>query len=303
VPDRVRAELEASFDVDLHDSDDPPPRGELLSRATGGHALVTVPLDRVDEELLGAAGPQLRIVANYAVGYDNIDLEAAARAGVVVANTPDVLTRATAECTLALLLSLVRRIAEGDRLLRARRPWAWAPTFMLGHGLDGKTLGIVGYGRIGKEVGRLATCVGMRLVHATRKDGRAGLHRVLAEADAVSLHVPLNESTRHLIDADALAQMRPTAVLVNTSRGPVVDEAALIAALETGSIAGAALDVFEHEPKLTHELLEFENVVVAPHLGSATEEAREAMGLLCVEALRAVLLDDRRPANAVRGAG
>jgi glyoxylate reductase len=299
VPDAVRAELESSFEVDLHDSEDPPSRAELLSRVAGSDAIVTVPVDRVDGELLEGAGPQLRLVANYAVGYDNVDLEAAARAGVVVTNTPDVLTRATAELTIALLLALVRRVAEGDRLLRRGGAWAWAPTFMLGRDLAGKTLAIVGYGRIGREVGRLAGCFGMRVVHASRRDGRRGLQRVLAEADVVSLHVPLNESTRHLIDADALELMRPSAVLVNTARGPVVDEDAVIAALREGRLAGAAFDVFEHEPEISSGLLELENVVVAPHLGSATEEAREAMGMLCVEALRAVLLENRRPPNSV----
>lgn len=299
VPDAVRTELESSFQVDIHDSDEPPPRAELLSRIAGCHGIVTVPVDRVDRELLEAAGPQLRLVANYAVGYDNIDLEATARAGVVVTNTPDVLTRATAELTIALLLSLMRRVAEGDRLLRSRGAWSWAPTFMLGRGLEGKTLAIIGYGRIGREVGRLARCFGMRVVDASRRDGTPALHRVLAKADVVSLHVPLNQSTRHLIDAEALRLMRPGAVLVNTARGPVMDEAAVIAALREGRLAGAAFDVFEREPDISSELLEFENVVVAPHLGSATEEAREAMGMLCVEALRAVLLDGRQPPNAL----
>jgi glyoxylate reductase len=299
VPAPVRKELESSFQVDIHDSEDPLPRSEILSRVAGCDAIVTVPVDPVDQELLEAAGPQLRLVANYAVGYDNVDLAAAARAGVVVTNTPDVLTKATAELTIALLLSLLRRVTEGDRLLRSRGAWSWAPTFMLGRGLEGNTLAIVGYGRIGREVGRLARCFGMRVVHASRRDGTATLHRVLAEADVVSLHVPLNDSTRHLIDAEALRLMRRGAVLVNTARGPVMDEAAVIAALREGRLAGAALDVFESEPDISAELLGFENVVVAPHLGSATGEAREAMGMLCVEALRSLLLDGRRPPNAL----
>jgi glyoxylate reductase len=243
--------------------------------------------DRVDGELLAAAGPQLRVVANYAVGVDNVDLATAAERGVTVSNTPDVLTRATAELTIALVLALLRRVAEGDRFLRRREPWVWSPTFMLGAGLEGKTLGIVGFGRIGREVARLADGLGMRV--------RPGD----LDADVVSLHVPLTSETRHLIDEDALRRMRRDAFLVNTSRGPVVDEAALARALREGEIAGAALDVFECEPTIREELLELENVVLTPHLGSATAEARAAMGLLCVDALRAVLLEGRRPANAV----
>jgi glyoxylate reductase len=254
--------------------------------------------DRVDDELLDAAGPQLRIVANYAVGLDNVDLEACRRRGVIVSNTPDVLTEATAELTMALILALLRRVAEGDRLIRRGERWIWAPNRMLGQGLASLILGLVGYGRIGRAVERLARAHGMQVVHASRSGGMP-LDKLLATADVVSLHLPLSEETRHLIDAAALARMKPTAVLVNTSRGPIVDEAALVAALVEGRIAGAALDVFEHEPDVHPGLLELENVVLVPHLGSATLETREAMGMLCVEALRAVLLQGRIPENAV----
>jgi glyoxylate reductase len=264
----------------------------------GAAGLVTVPGDAVDAELFDAAGPQLRIVAQHAVGFDNVDLEAATERGVVVTNTPDVLTGATAEFTLALLLALVRRVVEGDRLVREGGSWAWEPTAMLGRGLAGRTLGLVGLGRIGREVGRLAEAFGMRVVHASRSGGLP-LAEVLAEADVVSLHVPLTEATRHLIDAAALERMRPDALLVNTSRGPVVDEAALADALEAGRIAGAALDVFEREPEVEPRLLSLPNVVLTPHVASATVEAREAMGMLCVDALRAVLLEGRVPANAL----
>jgi len=305
VPERVRAELEASFAATLHDSERPPERAELLAGCAGAAGIVTMLTDRVDDELLDAAGPGLRVVANYAVGYDNVDVAACARRGVVVANTPDVLTEATAELTVALMLDLVRRVAEGDRFLRARRPWIWAPTFMLGRSLRGRTLGVVGLGRIGRRVAELAEALGMRVVYASRShSGRAPwerlpLDQLLARADVVSLHCPLTEETRHLIDAAALRRMRPDAVLVNTTRGPVVDEAALAQALAGRVIAGAALDVFEREPEVHPALLELENVLLVPHLGSATEETREAMGMLCVEALRAVLLEGRRPANAV----
>jgi glyoxylate reductase len=297
-PARVRAELERSFQLDVHDSEWPPSREELLAQVAGRHGLMTMLTDRIDDELLDAAGPQLRVVADFAVGFDNFDVPACTRRGVLVSNTPDVLTHTTAELTMALLLALVRRVAEGDRLVRGGEQWIWAPNMMLGTGLAGKTLGLVGHGRIGREVARLAQAFGMEVVSSTRTGGLP-LDELLATADVVSLHLPLSAETHHLIDARALALMRPTAVLVNTSRGPIVDEAVLAQALATGGIAGAALDVFEREPEVTEELLGLENVVLAPHLGSATLETSEAMGMLCVEALRAVLLENRPPANAL----
>jgi glyoxylate reductase len=296
-PDRVRAELEQSFDLDLHDSEWPLERDDLLRRVAGKDGLMLMLTDRVDDELLDAAGSQLRIVANYAVGLDNVDVDACRRRGVVVSNTPDVLTETTAELTIALMLALLRRVAEGDRLIRRGERWIWAPNRMLGRGLGSLTLGLVGYGRIGRAVARLAEAHGMTVVHTSRSGGLP-LDELLA-ADVVSLHLPLSDETRHLVDAAALARMKPTAVLVNTSRGPIVDEAALVSALAQGRIAGAALDVFEHEPDVHPGLLELENVVLVPHLGSATQETREAMGMLCVEALRAVLLEGRVPGNAL----
>ncbi len=297
-PARVRAELERSFELDVHDSEWPPSREELLARAAGCDGLMTMLTDRIDDELLDAAGPQLRVAANFAVGFDNVDVPACTRRGVLVSNTPDVLTHTTAELTMTLLLTLVRRVAEGDRLVRRREDWIWAPNMMLGTGLTGKTLGLVGHGRIGQEVERLARAFGMEVVHSTRTGGLP-LAELLATADVVSLHLPLSAETHHLIDERALAQMKPTAVLVNTSRGPIVDEAALARAVAERRIAGAALDVFEREPEVTGELLALENVVLAPHLGSATLETREAMGMLCVGALRAVLLENRPPSNAL----
>jgi len=287
LPEAVLARLEASFVV-----------AEEIADVAG---LVTIPADVVDDALLQAAGPDLRVVANFGVGYDSVDVEAATRRGVVVANTPDVLTAATAELAVALLLTLLRRVAEGDRLVRRGAEWALAPTFMLGEGLVGKTLGIVGLGRIGREVARLAEAFGMRVVH-TRGSGpyeELPLRQLLAEADIVSLHTPLTEETRHLIGPRELALMRPSAVLVNVARGPIVDEEALVEALEAGEIAGAALDVYEREPEVHPGLLGLENVVLSPHLGSATVAAREAMGMLCAEALEAVLLENRLPENAV----
>jgi glyoxylate reductase len=282
----------------VHDSVWPPARDELLARVAGKEGLMLMLTDRVDDELLDAAGPQLRIVADYAVGIDNVDVEACRRRGVVVSNTPDVLTETTAELTLAIVLALLRRVAEGDRLIRRGEQWIWAPNLMLGRGLASLTLGLVGYGRIGRAVARLAVAHGMNVVHSSRSSG-IPLEELLVTADVVSLHLPLSDESRHLIDAVALAQMKPSAVLVNVSRGPIVDEEALVTALREGRIAGAALDVFEREPEVHPGLLELENVVLVPHLGSATLETREAMGMLCVEALRAVLLDSTVPPNAV----
>ena len=287
LPDPVLARLDTSFAVS--------------TEIAGSAGLVTIPADVVGAQLFDAAGPGLRVVANFGVGYDSVDVEEATRRGIVVSNTPDVLTEATAELTIALLLALLRRVAEGDRLVRRQEEWALAPTFMLGEGLAGKTLGIIGLGRIGREVARLAEAFGMRVVH-TRGSGpyeELPLDRLLGEADVVSPHVPLTSVTRHLIGARELALMRQSAVLVNVSRGPVVDEEALVEALTAGRIAGAALDVYEREPEVSAGLLGLENVVLSPHLGSSTHAAREAMGMLCADALEAVLLRNEPPANAV----
>jgi glyoxylate reductase len=282
VPARIAAELERDFD--------------LVDDSAGADGVLALLDTTVDDAYLESAGPQLKVVANYAVGVNNIDLDTARRRGVVVANTPDVLTRTTAELAVTLMLALLRRVAEGDRMLRRRDPWVFSLEFMLGESLDGKILGIVGPGRIGRETARLAEAFGATAAYAGRSDP---LPELLAQSDVVSIHCPLTPETHHLIDAAALAQMRETAVLVNTARGLIVDEAALVHALRTGEIAGAALDVFEFEPAVTEELLTMENVVLSPHLGSATRRTREAMGMLAVEALRSVLLEGRRPANAV----
>jgi glyoxylate reductase len=297
-PARVREELERSFEVEVHDSEWPPSRDDLREGAAGKDGLMTMPTDRIDGELLDAAGPQLRIVANYAVGYDNFDVPTMTQRHVLGTNTPAVLTEATAELAIALMLALLRRIAEGDRMIRRREPWAWGPNMMLGRGLGGLTLGLVGYGRIAQAVERMALAHGMHVIHSSRSSG-VPLAELLGTADVVSLHLPLSAESRYLIDAPALAAMKPSAVLINTSRGPIVDEAALVEALVSGRIAGAGLDVFEREPEVTEGLLELENVVLVPHLGSGTLETREAMGMLCVEALRAVLLENRVPPNAL----
>jgi glyoxylate reductase len=305
VPAGVRAELEASFDVTVNDHDTPQSRRDLLRAVSGYHGVVVMLSDKVDEEFLQSAGPTLRIVANYAVGFDNVDIEACTRHGVIATNTPDVLTEATAELTLALLLTLARRVSEGDRLLRAERPWVWSPTFMLGDSLRGRLLGIIGLGRIGREVARLAEAFGMRVVY-TSLSGRStdewehvSLDDLVQSADVLSLHCPLTEQTHHLINRDVLRAMKPTSYLVNTARGPIVDEEALAEALRRREIAGAALDVFEREPEVTQQLLDLDNVVLAPHLGSATRDTRDAMGRLCVSALRTVLVEHQVPKNAL----
>jgi glyoxylate reductase len=282
VPAEIEAELAEAFD--------------LVDTPIGADGVIVTPAVTVDAAFLDAAGTQLRIVANYAVGLDNVDLDATRERGIVVSNTPGVLTNAAAEHATALMLALLRRVVEGDRSLRRCDDWEWGPDFMVGEGLEGKEVLVVGPGRIGRRVAELAEAHGARATFAGRDDD---LIAALATADVVTLHCPLTPQTRHLIDARALSAMKQTAVLVNTARGQVVDETALVTALREGTIAGAALDVFEHEPAVSEELLAMENVVLTPHIASATRETRLAMGRLVVSALRAVLLEGRTPPNAV----
>ena len=300
IPDPAIELLEGAGDVWVSPHDRPLSADELHSAVAGADAAVTLLHDRVDDAFLDAAGPALRIVANVAVGYDNVDVEACARRGVVVSNTPGVLTEATADIAFALILMSTRRLGEGERLIRARTPWSWSMFFMLGTGLQGKTLGIVGLGKIGQATARRARAFGMEIAYAGRRRAAEDveaelsarflpLDELLTTADVVTLHCPLSAETRHLIDAAALARMQPSSHLVNTTRGPVVDEAALAEALRAGAIAGAGLDVFEREPEVHPDLLELENVVLIPHLGSATIETRTAMGVLAAENVVAVL--------------
>jgi glyoxylate reductase len=282
VPRRIADALEEDF--------------ELVSEPAGAEGILSLINTVIDDAYLASAGPQLEVVANYGVGVNNVDLEAAQRRGIVIANTPDVLTKTTAELAIAVTLALLRRVVEGDRFIRSRAAWSFSLEFMLGEGLDGKTVGIVGPGRIGRETARLAEAFGAQTLFAGRDDP---LRELLEDADVVSIHCPLTPDTRHLIDKQALAAMRPTAVLVNTARGPIVDERALVDALRRGVIAGAALDVFEFEPKVSEELLALDQVVLTPHMGSGTRSTREAMGMLAVEALRNVLIRKTRPPNAV----
>lgn len=263
-------------------------------------AIVALLTDRVDEALL-ARCPRLRVVANVAVGVDNVDVAACRARGVVVTNTPDVLTEATADLAFGLVLAAARRIAEGDRLVRAGGFTGWTPTFMMGRRVHGSTLGIVGLGRIGKAMARRARGFGMHVLYNQRTRLDVALERalgvswvpaldeMLAWADIVSIHCPLTDDTRHLFSAERLARMRPQSILVNTARGPIVDEAALAQALATGLLAAAGLDVFEREPDVHPALLARENVVLAPHIGSADQETREAMAAAAVANVMRVL--------------
>ncbi len=302
IPSSVLATLEACCDVDLHTGPDAIPRDDLLRRVCAKQALICLLTDKVDREVLDA-GTDLKIVANIAVGYDNVDVAYARSHRIAVTNTPDVLTEATAEFTWGLILSITRRIGEGERVLRAGAWKGWALDFMLGSELRGKQLGIIGLGRIGLAVAARAPAFGMRVAYTTIDRVPAthasplpvpdmqplSLDELLATSHVVSLHVPLTDRTRHLIDGKALARMRRSAYLVNTSRGPVVDEEALAWALRERMIAGAALDVYEREPQIHADLLTLENVVLAPHLGSATTETRTAMADLAVRNVLAVL--------------
>lgn len=276
------------------------PRAKLLKAVAGKDAVVTLLTDKVDAQFLKAAGKQLKIVANYAVGYDNIDVAACAKAGIVVTNTPGVLSQAVAEHAIALMLATARRIVESDAFLRKGKFHGWEPELLLGMEMKGKTIGIVGLGRIGSEVASIcAKGFGMKVLYTDMKPNAEfekavgarfmKLEALLTESDVVSVHVPLLPTTRHLIDAKALQLMKKTAYLVNTSRGPIVDEKALVAALKKKQIAGAGLDVFEFEPKLAAGLAKLPNVVMTPHTASATVETRTEMAKLVAQNVLAVL--------------
>ncbi len=300
--------LEAEADVELWPGDDPPSPDSLRQAVVRSDGILVNIADRVDEDLIEAA-PSLRIVSQMAVGYDNIDVAAATRRGVLVTNTPGVLTDTTADMAFALLLAKARRLPEGERAIRRSEWGEWKPWFMLGHDLTGKTLGIVGLGAIGAAVARRAAGFGMHVIYNSRHRKRDAetalgvewreLPALLAESDYVSLHVALNDETRGMIGAGELAQMKPDGVLINTARGGVVKQAALVQALRDGVIGGAGLDVFEMEPLAADDpLMEFDNVVVAPHLGSATVETRTRMSDMAVENLLAFLRGER-PASCV----
>ncbi len=300
--------LRAAHEVDV--GEDPRGLGKagIVARASGAEALLTLVTDRIDGEVLDAA-PSLRVVANFGVGTDNLDLEALRSRGVVATNTPDVLTDATADATFALLLAACRRVAEGDRAVRAGKFTGWAPTDWIGVPVTSATLGIVGLGRIGRAVARRAAGFSMRVVYSQRRRAAAEVERalgatfaslddLLAASDVVVLCCSLNDDSRGLISKERLAKMKRGGVLVNTARGPIVDEAALAAALSAGHLAAAGLDVYAREPLVEPALLACENAVLTPHLGSADAPARAAMARIAVESVLAVL-EGRAPPSRV----
>jgi glyoxylate reductase len=294
LPSSVLSKLAAVASVDLYTGNGAIPPGELRQRIADKDALVCLLTDTIDAGVIDAA-PALKIVANVAVGYNNIDVPYARSRSLVVTNTPDVLTESVADFTWALILAITRRLSEGERLLR-RGDWrGWALDFMLGSELRGKQLGLVGLGRIGRAVAARAPAFGMRVAYTSRRSSaivggeQMSLDRLLNTSDVVSLHVPLTAETRHLIDKKTIARMKRSAYLVNTARGAIVDEAALAWAMQQRLLAGAALDVYEDEPNVHPDLLQLENVLLSPHLGSGTTETRTAMADLAVENVLAVL--------------
>lgn len=310
IPDAGLAPIRDATHADVWPDELPPPREELLRRVAGCDGILTLLTDRVDDELLDAAGPQLRVVSNYAVGFDNVDVAACTRRGIPVGNTPGVLTETTADLAWALLMAAARRLPEGDRYVRAGQWRTWGPMLLLGSDIHGATLGVVGFGRIGQAVARRAMGFGMRvLYHDVRRAERAvetalgatyaPLESLLAESDVVTLHVNLTPETERLISVDALRRMKPTAVLVNTSRGPVVDTDALVDALRAGTIAAAALDVTDPEPlPADHPLLGLDRCLVVPHIASASVATRDRMAEMAAANLLAGLRGEPLP-NAV----
>ena len=289
IPEEALAAITAASDADIWPEELPPPRDELLRRVAGCDGILTLLTDRVDDELLDAAGPGLRVVSNYAVGYDNIDVPACARRGIAVGNTPGVLTETTADLAWALLMAAARRLPEGDRYVRAGKWLTWGPLLLLGPDVNGATIGIVGFGRIGQAMARRAQGFGMTVLYhdvtplpeaVTAPLGATyvPLDGLLARSDFVSLHVNLTDETRHLINAATLATMKPTAVLINTSRGPVVDQAALATALRDGTIWAAGLDVTDPEPiPMDDPLVGLDNCLIVPHIASASRATRGKM--------------------------
>ncbi len=309
IPEPAVEILREAGDVWVSPDDRPLEVSELHDAIAGADVVVTLLHDKVDDAFLDAAGDQLRAVCNVAVGFDNIDVPAATKRGVLVTNTPAVLTEATADLAMTLILAVTRRIGEGERLIRAREPWSWHMFMLLGTGLQGKTLGVVGMGAIGQSLARRAKAFGMEIVYSDARQApaeveqelgarRVELDELLRTADVVSIHAPLMDETRHLVNAETLGLMKESAYLVNSARGPIVDEAALVDALKAGQIAGAGLDVYENEPETHPGLVDLDNVVLLPHLGSATIETRTAMGVLAAE--NAVLaLRGERPKTPV----
>ena len=291
LPGTALDRLSAAHETEIWPERTSPPRDELLRRTTDAEGLLSLLTDRIDAELMEAC-PNMRAISNYAVGVDNVDLAAATARGIPVGNTPGVLTDSTADMAVALMLAAARRVVESDAVVRRGEWLTWEPEFLIGHDLHHATVGIVGYGRIGQAVGRRVEGFGCEVLH-TRE---TPLEELLERSDFVTLHVPLNDETRGMIGEEALARMKPTAYLVNTARGQIVDKEALGRALREGRIAGAALDVTDPEPLPADDpLLEAPNLTVFPHLGSATHATREAMAELAVDNLLAALAGERMP--------
>jgi glyoxylate reductase len=302
LPGDAISRLRERFEVDLPTPDEEIDRGRLVEHLADKQGLLCLLTDRIDAEVLANA-PFLKVISVYAVGYNNVDVKEATRRGILVTNTPGVLRETTADLTWALLLAAARRIPEGDRMVRSGRFAGWAPSLLLGHDVHGKTLGIVGMGDIGTAVARRAAGFGMRILYHNRNPSplatevgaeMVSLDHLLSNADFVSLHVPLGQSTRHLIGKRELDMMKSTAILINVSRGEVIDEEALVEALKKGRIAGAGLDVFENEPRMADGLAELDTVVLTPHIGSASVETRERMANMAVRNLVAAL-EGRKP--------
>jgi glyoxylate reductase len=314
LPDPIETRMMELFDVQLNLDDHPMTKAELIEAAKGAQVLVCTVTDRIDAGLLSQAGPDLRLIANYGTGVDHIDLASARQRGITVTNTPDVLTEDTADMTMALLLAVPRRLTEGERMLRAGSWGGWSPTHMLGHRIYGKRLGIIGMGRIGTAVARRARGFGISIhyhnrhrVHPeTEKELEAtyweSLDQMLARMDMISVNCPHTPATYHLLSARRLKLLRPNAVVVNTSRGEVIDENALTRLLVAGEIAGAGLDVFEHEPAVNPKLLALDNVVLLPHMGSATHEGRNDMGEKVLINIK-TFVDGHAPPDRVLGEG
>lgn len=293
LPEPIEEMLTPFFEVKSNPSELLEGKEEFLKNIEGITALVTDSRVKVDEEVMNAAGPKLKVISNYAVGYNNIDVKIATKKGIAVTNTPGVVNNATADIAWALMFGIARRVAEGDRLIRMGEPWSWTPTFFLGRDFTGKILGIIGAGRIGNTMAKRACGFGMEIIYSDRQTNeqmekelgakRVDFETLLKEADYVSVHTPLTPETRHLISKKEFAMMKPTSILINTSRGPVVDEQALIEALKTRSIWGAGLDVFEKEPYVNPELFKLDNVVMTPHIGTATSDTRRGMATMAAQ--------------------
>jgi glyoxylate reductase len=287
-PSIARRILAGEFDVVEHPTELGRSEDDVIMLLSEADAAITLLSDPLTRRVL-AANPNLRIVANYAVGYNNIDIDAARELGIVVTNTPGVLTEATADLTMALILAVMRRLVEGDTEVRRTGRAVWEPLHLLGTSLQSKRLGIIGMGRIGSAVTQRARAFGMDVIGVRRDSDPHALEELVATSDVVSIHVPLTPETRHLIDASRLAAMKRGAFLINTARGPIVDESALCDALESGHLAGAGLDVFEHEPAVDPRLLALPQVVIPPHIGSATLETRGAMAEIAATDVRRFL--------------